>query len=91
MNLAATIHWKTDNAPGIRCFSERAYAERRVLRAGDALKDLREVGGIFVYWPPARGPFPDAATLAQWEQEYDARPVEKSLAERVSTLEERAR
>jgi hypothetical protein len=90
MKLAAAIHWKTDNAPGIRCFSDRAYAERRVLRAGGELKDLHEVAGIFVYWPPARGAFPEPATLAQWEQEYDARPVAKSIEERVAELEAKA-
>jgi hypothetical protein len=87
MKLTAVVHWKTNNAPGIRCFSERAYAEERVLSDGNKLADLHEVGDTFIYWPPARGLFPDAATLAQWKQEYDARPVEKSLTERVTELE----
>jgi hypothetical protein len=30
MRFAAVIHWKTNHAPGVRCFSERAYAEERV-------------------------------------------------------------
>lgn len=72
MKLAHVIHWKTNYAPGIRGFSERRYAERRVTRAGGDLKDLHEVAGCFTYWPPAMGAFPDAATLAQWESEYDA-------------------
>jgi hypothetical protein len=74
MKLATIIHWKTNHAPGIRCFSERAYADERVLSDGNALADLHEAGDTFVYWPPERGPFPDATTLVQWEQEYDARP-----------------
>jgi hypothetical protein len=60
-----------------------------VTRDGGDLKDLYEAGGIFVYWPPARGAFPDAATLAQWEQEYDGRPVERSLDQRVAELEQK--
>jgi hypothetical protein len=87
MRLAPVIHWKTNNAPGVRCFSERAYAEERVLSDGNKLADLHEVGDTFVYWPPALGPFPNAATLAQWEQEFEARPVAKSIEERVAALE----
>jgi len=91
MRFASVIHWKTSNAPGVRCFSERAYAEERVLSDGNKLADLHQVDDTFVYWPPERGPFPDAATLAQWEAEYDARPIARSLDERVAELEAKTR
>lgn len=43
----------------------------------------------------AAGCAPDAATLTQWEAEYDARPAEKTeverLKERVAAIEARAR
>lgn len=91
MRFASVIHWKTSNAPGVRCFSERAYAEERVLSDGNKLVDLHQVDDTFVYWPPALGAFPDAATLAQWEQEYEARPVARSLDERVAELEAKTR
>jgi hypothetical protein len=87
MRFATVIHWKTNNAPGVRCFSERAYAEERVLSDGNNLADLRQVDDTFVYWPPERGAFPDAATLAQWGTEYGERPVVRSLDERVAALE----
>jgi hypothetical protein len=76
MKFSAVIHWKTNNAPGVRCFSERAYAEERVLSDGNKLADLHQADDTFVYWPPALVTFPDAATLDQWEQEYIARPEE---------------
>lgn len=88
MKTAAVIHWKTNFAQGVRCFSDRRYAERRVLRAGGSLADLREASpGCFVYWPPGMGAFPNAATLRQWTQEYDARPIEPTLEQRVAALE----
>lgn len=71
MKAAAVIHWKTGNPPGLRCFSDSAYAQRRVVRAGGSLADLHDLDGVFVYWPPALGAFPSAETLAQWELEYD--------------------
>ena len=87
MNRAMAIHYHFDSAPnGIRGFSEKAYAERRVLRAGGDLKDLHESGGCFIYWPPALGPFPREETLAQWENEYDSRPQlteAEQLVERI--------
>jgi hypothetical protein len=73
----------------VRCFSARDYAEERVLSEGNNIADLYQAGDTFVYWPPARGAFPEPATLAQWEAEYDARPVERSLDQRVAELEQK--
>ena len=74
MKRAYAIHHATNNTPGVRGFSERVYAERRVLRAGGNLANLHETGGCFIYWPPSLGAFPTEATLTQWEAQYDARP-----------------
>lgn len=93
MKIAAVIHWKTNHAPGIRGFSERAYAERRVTRAKGRLQDLHEADGVWIYWPSARGAFPSRATLAQWEQEYDAHLAQErskpTLEQEVETLKQR--
>ena len=87
MTVIAAIHWKTNFAPRVRGFSERQHAEECVRGNGDSLDDLHEVNGEFIYWPRSRGAFPDAATLTQWETEYLARPVTRTLEERVATLE----
>jgi len=83
MKIAEVIHWKTNYAPGIQCFSDRNYAERRVEREGGNLADLHEVGAVLVYWPPAQGAFPTAPTLAQWEAEYDAQFTHDARAARA--------
>ncbi len=73
MSLFEVIHWKTNDAPGVRCFSDLAYAQQRVRAMGGELQNLHEAAAdCFVYWPPERGAFPSAATLAQWQAEYDA-------------------
>lgn len=87
MRFAELIHWKTSHAAGVRCFSERTYAEEHVLADGNKLEDLHQVGDTFVYWPPALGPFPSGATLAQWELGYEAREKPLSIEERVTQLE----
>ena len=168
MKIAAVIHWKTGNAPGVRCFSNLELASRLVAadlhqelqdRRNAALADpelgrrraeqaqleaagraalleakddverqavtsaldevavlaagvdrdlrdtlasidvemkqridaraaqLHQVGDVLVWWPEALGAFPSPATLTAWEAEYDARPPELSLAQRVAALE----
>jgi hypothetical protein len=88
MKIAAVLHWKTDNAPGLRCFSnDSKFASECVKGDGNDPDDLRPVGDVLIYWPASFGPFPDAATLAVWEAEYDARPVPKTVEERVAALE----
>ena len=95
MKRAFAIHHGTNYAPGVRGFSDRAFAERRVLRAGGSLADLHESGGVWIYWPPSLGPFPAEAQLQAWDAAYDAaeaaRP--KTLADQIVALppQERAK
>ena len=96
MKRANMIHWKTDFAPGVRCFSNTDGGQRarrinqyNVPGTLHLMPDPTSPGGngVWVFWPDDLGPFPDAATLAAWETDYDARPVEKTLEQRVADLE----
>lgn len=92
MKWAKLLHWKTNDAPGLRCFSNGdggKFARRRVIRDGNDPAKLRLVDDTWVYWPDSFGPFPDRATLAQWQAEFDARPKPKTIEERVAALEAR--
>lgn len=81
-NFAEVVGWKLGHPQGLRTFGTRAMA---LQLAGNA--PLLKVGEIFVLWPDDLGPAPDARTLATWEQEYEARAVERPLTERVAELE----
>lgn len=102
MKFANVIHWKTGFAPGVRCFSNRdgGQTARRITQLENNYPGTLHLApdptssdsnGVWVFWPDDLGPFPDAARLAAWEADYDARPVEKTLEQRVADLEARTR
>lgn len=93
MSLIAAIHWKTNNAPGVRCFSngdDGNYARRRIERSKEDFNKLHLVKDVWVFWPESLGPFPDEATLDSWEAEYAAQPPPKTLEERIIDLEKKS-
>lgn len=92
MKIAAVIGWKLGDPSGLRCYSNGdggEYARRRTERDGNDPQALRLIedatspggNGVWVFWPAALGAFPDAVTLLQWAQEYDAEQA------RIETLE----
>jgi hypothetical protein len=56
VKLSSTIHWKTSNAPGVRCFSERAYAEERVLADGTILALIDQTRAEWAAWAQSNFP-----------------------------------
>jgi len=90
MKIAAVLHWKKNDAPGLRCFSNGdggKYARHRIARDGNDPVKLRLVQGTWVFWPDSFGAFPTPPELTTWEAEYDARPIPKTLEERIAALE----
>lgn len=65
---AGAIHWKQNNAAGLRVFQTPDAA----VQGGENPATLVQAGGVLIKWPGALGAPPDDALVATWVAEYDA-------------------
>jgi len=68
MKTMGAIHHHTNNAKGVRCFSDAATA----VMCGENPATLHSVGGILVKWPQSLGAPPTEQDVTAWIVDFDA-------------------